>query len=89
MFGPKMLMGAVLGGTLVYFLDPQNGEQRRQRLLAWWEQNREPVMHTAQTTVSEAQVKMGEVQAKVGEMGEKVGEKANEKVTELRSKVRS
>ena len=85
MFGPRMLMGALVGGTLVYFLDPQNGALRRQRLVAWWDQNREPVMQTAQNTVSEAQAKMGEVQAKVGE----VGEKANEKVTELRSKVRS
>jgi len=80
-----MLMGAVLGGTLVYFLDPQNGPQRRQRLLAWWEQNREPVMHTAHATVNEAQARAAEVQAKAVE----VGEKANEKVTELRSKVRS
>ena len=85
MFGPRMLMGAAIGGALVYFLDPQNGPERRARMRAWWEQNREPVMQTAQATVNEAQARAAEVQAKAAE----VGEKANEKVTELRSKVRS
>ena len=78
MFGPRMLLGAALGGALVYLLDPQNGAARRERLRAWWEQNREPVLSTAQAKVGEAQAKVGEV-----------GGKANEKVTELRSKVRS
>src|SRR5215472_6656256 len=47
MFGPRMLLGAVVGGALVYFLDPQNGAARRQRLADWWEQNREPVINSA------------------------------------------
>ena len=89
MFGPRMLLGALVGGTLVYFLDPENGAQRRQKVARWWEQNREPVMQTAQEKMGEAQARAAEVQAKVGEVSEKVGEKANEKVTELRSKVRS
>jgi len=34
-----MLMGAVIGGALVYFLDPENGSRRRQQVRDWWEQN--------------------------------------------------
>lgn len=71
MFGPRMLMGAVIGGAVVYFLDPQHGPRRRQQLRNWWEQNREPVMNTA----TAAQTKVSETTAKVGE---KVGEKVNE-----------
>src|SRR5437879_4122205 len=47
MFGPRMLLGAMIGGALVYFLDPDNGLRRRQQLRNWWEQNREPVMSSA------------------------------------------
>jgi len=84
MFGPRMLLGAVIGGAAVYFLDPQNGAQRRERLMNWWDQNREPVMQTAHARAAEAQAMAAEVQAKAAEMGGR----ANEKVTELRSKVR-
>ena len=31
---PRMLTGALIGGALVYFLDPQQGPQRRARLRA-------------------------------------------------------
>ena len=41
MFGRRILFGAVMGGALVYFLDPQQGAQRRERVRAWWEQKRE------------------------------------------------
>jgi gas vesicle protein len=99
MFGPRMLFGAALGGALVYFLDPHQGAQRRERVLGWWEQNREPVMNTAASAASTAQARVNETSARVGEKvtqaGEKVnekvtqaGEKVSEKVTELQSKVR-
>src|SRR5262245_5640741 len=39
MLGPRMLFGAVVGGAVVYFFDPQNGARRRERLREWWEQN--------------------------------------------------
>jgi gas vesicle protein len=78
MFGPRMLLGAAIGGALVYFLDPQHGTERRERVRSWWEQNREPVLNTAQTKIDEVQTKIDEV-----------GGKANEKVAEIRSKVRS
>lgn len=89
MFGPRMLFGAAVGGALVYFLDPQNGTARRERLRAWWEQNREPVLNTATTAANTAQAKVTETSARVGDKMGEVGEMANEKVAELRSKVRS
>src|SRR5215471_2725844 len=72
LFGPRMLMGAVIGGALVYFLDPQNGPRRRQQVRDWWEQNRDPVMDTASSAASTVQAKAAETSAKV-----------NEKVNEL------
>jgi gas vesicle protein len=83
-----MLFGAVVGGTLVYLLDPQNGAQRRERLLGWWEQNREPVLNTAASAASTAQARVNETSARVGDAVNQAGEKVNEKVTELQSKVR-
>jgi gas vesicle protein len=78
MLRPRLLMGAVIGGALVYFLDPEHGTARRARVRAWWEQNREPVIGQAQSAASTAQAKMNEASTRVGE-----------KVTELQSKVRS
>jgi hypothetical protein len=72
-----MLLGAVLGGALVYFLDPQNGPRRRERVREWWEQNREPVMNSASSAASTVQAKATETSARV-----------NEKVSELGAKVR-
>jgi hypothetical protein len=72
-----MLMGAVVGGALVYFLDPERGPARRARLRAWWEQNREPMIDQAQSAASTAQARVNEASARVGE-----------KMTELQSKVR-
>jgi len=77
MFGPRMLMGAMIGGALVYFLDPQNGARRRQRVREWWEQNREPMMDKATAA-----------QSKVSETTSQIGEKVGEKVSELQSRVK-
>ena len=77
MFGPRMLIGAVIGGAVVYFLDPQQGPERRARLRSWWEQNREPVMDTASSAASTVQAKAAETSARV-----------NEKVSELGARVR-
>jgi gas vesicle protein len=78
MFRPRLLLGAVIGGALVYFLDPERGEARRARLTAWWEQNRDPMMDQAAAAASNAQAKVNEASSRVGE-----------KVTELQSKVRN
>jgi gas vesicle protein len=75
---PRMLTGALIGGALVYFLDPQQGPQRRARLRAWWEQNREPMMNTAANAAATAQNKVSETSSKM-----------SDKVSELQSKVRT
>lgn len=77
MIGPRFLFGAIVGGALVYFFDPVQGTQRRERLRRQWEQNREPVLNTATTAANTAQEKAGEAATRVGE-----------KFTELQSKVR-
>jgi gas vesicle protein len=45
---PKIVGAAVgaaaIGGTLVYFLDPVNGPERRQRLLAAWREKRHSML---------------------------------------------
>jgi gas vesicle protein len=88
MFGPRMLFGAVVGGALVYFLDPKHGAQRREQVRDWWEQNREPVMNSASSAASAVQAKAAETSSKVGERVNQAGEIVNEKVTELGSRVR-
>jgi gas vesicle protein len=77
MFGPRMLFGAAVGGALVYFLDPVQGTQRRERLRQWWEQNREPMMNSAASAASTAQARVEETSARVGDA-----------VNEFQSKVR-
>ena len=67
MFGPRMLLGAVVGGTLVYFFDPQNGARRRQRMREWWEENE------LGDRVNQAGERVGEkVNEKVNELGARV-----------------
>jgi hypothetical protein len=72
-----MLAGMVIGGALVYFLDPEHGPERRARAAAWWERNREPVLGSAAAAASTAQATVSETSARVGE-----------KVGELQSKAR-
>ena len=55
MFRARALLGAVVGGAIVYFFDPRNGAERRARLKSWWEQRREPILETARQTTSTAQ----------------------------------
>jgi gas vesicle protein len=83
-----MLFGAAIGGAVVYFLDPQQGAQRRERVLRWWDQNREPIMDTAASAASTAQATVNETTARVTERVNQAGEKVNEKMGELQSKVR-
>jgi len=77
MFGPRMLIGAMIGGALVYFLDPHQGPERRARLRSWWEQNREPVMSQAASAAAVAQSKVSATSARVGD-----------KVSEVQSRVK-
>ena len=80
MFGPRMLMGAVIGGALVYFLDPDNGARRRERLRDWWEQNREPVMDTAASAATTVQARASDASAKMNEKAQELGAKVRNAV---------
>lgn len=43
----RWLTGAVSGGLVTYFLDPDNGEERRNRLAALWKNNQDNARHAA------------------------------------------
>jgi len=40
----KLIGAAAIGGTLVYFLDPVSGSERRQRLLSAWQEKRDSML---------------------------------------------
>jgi len=80
MFGPRMLFGAMIGGALVYFLDPENGPQRRERLADWWAQNREPVMDSAASAATTVQARASDASAKVNEKAQELGSKVRNAV---------
>ena len=76
MLSARFLLGAVIGGSLVYFFDPKSGAERRARLQGRWEENREPILSTASKAASTAQ-----------ESATQLSGQATAKVTELKSKV--
>jgi gas vesicle protein len=76
MLSPRLLLGAVIGGAAVYFLDPVSGAERRARFQARWEQNREPILNTASRAAATAQ-----------ESASQVGDQAAARVSELKAKV--
>jgi gas vesicle protein len=41
----RLAVGAVLGGLAVYLYDPELGEERRERLLSVWRENRDSAVH--------------------------------------------
>jgi gas vesicle protein len=77
MLSSRMMAGALIGGALVYFFDPDKGPERRAHLRSLWMENREPIMETARTTAAAAQEKAAQSAGQ-----------ASQKVTELRSRVR-
>ena len=46
-------MGAALGGLAVYLFDPESGEERRERLLSLWRENRDSAVQAGRV-VSQA-----------------------------------
>jgi hypothetical protein len=78
MLGSRLLLGALLGGAAVYFFDPVNGPERRARLRARWEQNREPILNTANQVATTAR-----------EGATQLNEQASAKAAELRARVRN
>jgi len=61
----KLIGAAVIGGTLVYFLDPVKGSARRQRLLSAWQEKRhstlEAVRQAARQTAKAVKPHAGRV----------------------------
>lgn len=42
----RFALGVLAGMAIMYFCDPENGEERRQRVARWWERNRDDVQAT-------------------------------------------
>ena len=51
---PKLIGAAAIGGTLVYFLDPAKGSERRQRLLSAWQEKRHSTLEAARQAARQA-----------------------------------
>jgi hypothetical protein len=48
----RFALGVLAGMAIMYFWDPENGEERRQRVARWWDRNREDVEATFQDVVA-------------------------------------
>jgi gas vesicle protein len=66
---PKLIGAAAIGGSLVYFLNPFRGSERRQRLLSAWQEKRhstlEAVRQAARQTATAVKPHAGRVSAQV------------------------
>ena len=49
----RLTMGAALGGLAIYLFDPESGEERRDRLLSLWRENRDSAVQAGRV-VSQA-----------------------------------
>ena len=49
----RLTLGAAFGGLAVYLFDPESGEQRRERLLSFWRENRDSAVQAGRV-VSQA-----------------------------------
>jgi fructose-1,6-bisphosphatase len=73
----RFLLGAVVGGAVVYFCDPQEGAARRARLRELWERNQEPLTDIAESAGQRARQASREVGDLVGDrIGSARGERA-------------
>jgi gas vesicle protein len=68
----KLIGAAVIGGTLVYFLDPVEGAERRQRLLSAVEAALQAARHTAKAVTPHADRVSDQVADAVGGVKSKV-----------------
>jgi gas vesicle protein len=78
MLGSRLFLGAVIGGAAVYFFDPVSGAERRARLQARWEQNREPILDTA-----------GQVATSAREGASHLTDQATARAAELKARVQN
>ena len=46
----KIIFGAVIGATAMYFLDPRQGADRRKLLTGLWAERKDTVLEAARTT---------------------------------------
>ncbi len=51
----RLAMGAALGGLAVYLFDPELGEERRERLLSLWRENRSSAVQAGRVTSQAAE----------------------------------
>jgi len=76
---PKLIGAAVIGGTLVYFLDPVKGSERRQRLLSAWQEKRHSMLEAgrqaARQTAKAVKAQAGRVSDQVADAVEGVKSK--------------
>ena len=76
---PKLIGAAVIGGTLVYFLDPVKGSERRQRLLSAWQEKRHSMLEAgrqaARQTAKAVKPQAGRVSDQVADAVEGVKSK--------------
>ena len=77
---PKVIAAAAVGGTLVYFLDPVNGPERRQRLLSAWREKRDSMLEAgiraARQTAKAVKTQTGHANDQVADAAEGVTSKA-------------
>ncbi len=52
----RMLIGATLGASAMYLLDPANGKSRRRRVSHFWDKNKDDVLDGARTASEQVQV---------------------------------
>jgi gas vesicle protein len=51
----RLTMGAALGGLAVYLFDPELGEERRERLLSLWRENRDSAVQAGRAASQAAE----------------------------------
>lgn len=70
----RMLMGVAIGAGAMYLLDPNQGAERRRKLLGFYDENKDTIQDYAQTAASTAVV-MGQTAASTAStVADKAGE---------------
>jgi gas vesicle protein len=72
---PKLIGAAVMGGALVYLLDPVKGSERRQRLLSAWREKRRSTLEAARQAAKAVTPRADRIRDQVGGAAEGVTSK--------------